>query len=155
MSIWNTILGWFKQNKGMTSFKAQLSSYGYPSDPYMDSGTAAGLGNANNRLQPGVIAINPEAIKQYGLVDGDILQIVMDDSQNVYSGYLGDTTGAGLKNNRVDVFDYSQDIVLPADNGKLGTVTILMASPKLSGTSLDQLGPVNLKRYAPEGSRHG
>lgn len=126
-------------------YQAQLSHYGYAHDPYMDSYTKKGLGNSNNQLQTGVVAIDPESRSRYGVKNGDIVSFTLEDGTQ-YAGYVGDTTAKGL-GPRFDIYDPSGNLIV-RDDGRKGTVTIEARAPEAyKGPRLDIEGPALLRQF--------
>jgi hypothetical protein len=134
-----------------TNTNIQLTIYGNPSDPYLDSNTAKRIGNSNNKLVPGVVAMDPQTRRDYGLNNGDLVTFVNGNGDS-YTGYIGDTTAEGLNNRRFDVFvetDQDNDKLQKIfGNNTLGTFYINKRAEKnYKGQELDLYGQQVLNQY--------
>jgi hypothetical protein len=74
-----------------------ISNYGYPKDPYMDSGTRYGLGNRLNTLGPNSLALGSDLRAKWGASPGD--QIFLDGR------YLGNFDDTVPWRQTIDVYD--------------------------------------------------
>lgn len=132
---------------GVLSNNVKLTFYS-PTQETNDSGTMAGLGNSNNRLQPGVIALSPNLQQQYGVKNGDVVSLTLNNGTK-YTGYVGDTTSASLAN-RFDVYLPSgsdRQLASTPGSGQIGTFRLEASAPKrLTGSELDSFGPQLLQQ---------
>lgn len=132
-------------SSGALANNVKLTFYS-PTQETNDSGTLAGLGNSNNRLQPGIVALSPNLKQQYGLKNGDVVSLTLDSGKKHY-GYVGDTTSSRLSN-RFDVYLPSgsdRDLARTPGSGSLGSLRLEAAAPKrLTGKELDRQGPALL-----------
>ena len=107
-----------------------------------DPGTIAGLGNSNNVLQPGIVALSPDLQKQYGLKNGDVVSLTLNTGVKHY-GYVGDTTSSRLTN-RFDIYlpgGSDSQLASTSGSGSLGTLRLEAAAPqRLTGKELDSQG---------------
>lgn len=132
---------------GVLSNNVKLTFYS-PTQETNDSGTLAGLGNSNNKLQSGIIALSPNLQQQYGVKNGDVVSLTLNNGTK-YTGYVGDTTSSSLSN-RFDVYLPSgsdKELASNPDSGQIGTFRLeAAASKRLTGSQLDTLGPQLLQQ---------
>lgn len=130
---------------GAIADNVKLTFYS-PTQETNDSGTRAGLGNTNNILQPGVVALSPNLQKQYGLKNGDVVSLTLDNGVKHY-GYVGDSTSSSLSN-RFDIYvpnGSDKQLASLQGSGSLGKLRLEAAAPKrLTGSELDKQGPALL-----------
>jgi hypothetical protein len=82
------------------------TTFGYKGDPYMDSNTAKGIGDHDNKLSDGSVAFSREIKKQIsaqGIKKGDPIILHFEDGTKI-AAVNDDTTDKGLKG-RVDFFN--------------------------------------------------
>lgn len=100
--------------------RVKLTAYGYSMDECPDTGSELAIGNANNMIVPlKTVAVNPEAIKKYGIKPGDVLIITVTDKQGntwVERRQAGDSSGAGLTEGK-KTYDFLIDEFLPSKKG--------------------------------------
>lgn len=82
----------------------QVTTYGYPSDPHLDTQSKKGIGNHNNKLISGEsVALSEKTAKELNLKKGDSLYITFGDGQSQKVKY-DDTIPAEYTNHRVDFY---------------------------------------------------
>ena len=100
--------------------RVKLTSYGYAMDECPDTGSELAIGNSNNMIIPlKTVAVNPEAIKKYGIKPGDVLIITVTDKQGntwIERRQVGDSSGAGLTEGKKS-YDFLIDEFLPSKKG--------------------------------------
>ncbi len=83
-----------------------FTTYGGPNDSTPDSNTQKGLGNRNNLLSPGSVALSPDLISRYRPEPGASVYI-----NNNFVGYYDDTTASQYQGtpirNTVDIYNPS------------------------------------------------
>lgn len=122
-----------------------------------DSGTLAGLGNSNNRLQPGIVALSPNLQKQYGVKNGDVVSLTLNSGVKHF-GYVGDTTSSRLTD-RFDVYlpgGSDKQLASTPGSGSLGSLRLEAAAPRrLTGKELDTQGPALLAQVTGRSGKTG
>lgn len=141
---------------GAIADNVKLTFYS-PTQETNDPGTLAGLGNSNNRLQPGVVALSPNLKQQYGLKNGDVVSLTLDSGIKHY-GYVGDTTSSRLSN-RFDIFlpgGSDKQLASTSGSGSLGSLRLEAAAPRrLTGKELDTQGPALLAQVTGRSGQTG
>lgn len=84
--------------------KVQATVYGYPSDPYIDSNSAKGIGNSNNKLSSNQsVALQKETADSLGLKKGESMVVTFPDGkQGIYK--YDDTIPSNYSNHRMDFY---------------------------------------------------
>ena len=157
----NTAAGAFALNgdpsaSGAIANNVKLTYYS-PTQETNDSGTLAGLGNANNKLQPGVVALSPNLKQQYGLKNGDVVSLTLNNGVKHF-GYVGDTTSSRLTD-RFDVYlpgGSDKQLASTPGSGSLGSLRLEAAAPRrLTGKELDTQGPALLAQVTGRSGQTG
>jgi hypothetical protein len=157
----NTAAGAFALNgdpnaSGAIANNVKLTYYS-PTQETNDSGTLAGLGNSNNRLQPGIVALSPNLQQQYGLKNGDVVSLTLNNGVKHF-GYVGDTTSSRLTD-RFDVYlpgGSDKQLASTPGSGSLGSLRLEAAAPRrLTGKELDTQGPALLAQVTGRSGQTG
>jgi hypothetical protein len=157
----NTAAGAFALNgdpnaPGVIANNVKLTYYS-PTQETNDSGTLAGLGNSNNKLQPGIVALSPNLQQQYGLKNGDVVSLTLNNGVKHF-GYVGDTTSSRLTD-RFDVYlpgGSDKQLASTPGSGSLGSLRLEAAAPRrLTGKELDTQGPALLAQVAGRSGQTG
>lgn len=141
---------------GVIADNVKLTFYS-PTQETNDPGTLAGLGNSNNILQPGIVALSPNLQQQYGLKNGDVVSLTLDNGVKHF-GYVGDTTSSRLTN-RFDIYlpgGSDRDLARTPGSGSLGSLRLEAAAPRrLTGKELDTQGPALLAQVTGRSGQTG
>lgn len=82
----------------------QVSTFGYPSDPYLDSASAKGIGNNNNKMTSGSsVALSESTANKLGVNRGDRLLVTFSNGTQQVVTY-DDTIPPSYSNDRVDFY---------------------------------------------------
>lgn len=82
----------------------QVSTFGYPSDPYLDSASAKGIGNHSNAMTSGQsVALSESSAKKLGVTPGDKLLVTFSNGNSQVVTY-DDTIPPNYSNDRVDFY---------------------------------------------------
>lgn len=155
----NTLAGKFAQTgdpnaPGIIASNVQLSFYS-PTQETNDGteekpGTRQGIGNSNNKLQPGIVALSENLQKQYGLKNGDVVSLTLNNGVKFF-GYVGDTVRSDLKD-RFDIYvprGSDKELASIPNGGSLGSLRLeAPSSQRLTGEDLDVQGPSLLAQVA-------
>ena len=157
----NTAAGAFALNgdpnaSGAIANNVKLTYYS-PTQETNDPGTIAGLGNSNNVLQPGIVALSPNLQQQYGLKNGDVVSLTLNNGVKHF-GYVGDTTSSRLTD-RFDVYlpgGSDKQLASTPGSGSLGSLRLEAAAPRrLTGKELDTQGPALLAQVTGRSGQTG
>ena len=139
----DSVLDYVETANAAPAIGAQVTSYGYASDPHLDTNSANGIGHSDNQLHAGLsVALMQSTAEKMGLERGEDILVTLEDGTTRRARY-DDTIPPDYDEDRIDF--YTPDGPVAFDGQK--------ASIKPVPGGIDPQGLQRLRRTALQAKR--